>query len=179
MTVLGQTKETAFLTFTVCALTGPILGVVLGGYIFSNIGGYNSPNAYPIAVVVMFLGASCGIPLVFTDNFYGVSALLWGQFFFGGFCMPVLTGILLNTCPASLRTIANSIANLVYNLLGYLPAPYIYGLVYQLNGSGKSRAGMLALQIAAAMSSVFLVILFLKKRAFERTEKNKHHKKYT
>jgi len=48
--------------------------------------------------------------------------------------MPVLTGILLNTCPAPLRTIANSIANLVYNLIGYLPAPYIYGVVYQLDG---------------------------------------------
>lgn len=37
---------------------------------------------------------------------------------------------------------------------------------------------MLALQIAAGLSSVFLIILFLKKRAFERTEKSKHHKKY-
>ena len=44
--------------------------------------------------------------------------------------MPVLTGILLNMVPPSLRTLANSIANLVYNLLGYLPAPFVYGIVY-------------------------------------------------
>ena len=66
------------MTFTICSLTGPILGVVIGGCIFSRIGGYNSPNAYPLAVVVMFLGASCGLPLVFLDNFYGVAGLLWG-----------------------------------------------------------------------------------------------------
>jgi MFS family permease len=118
------------MTFTITAVTGPILGVIIGGYIFNSIGGYNSPSAYPLAVFVMCLGACCGFPLVFATNFYLVAFLLWGQFFFGGFCMPVLTGILLNTCPASLRTIANSIANLVYNLLGYLPAPYIYGLIY-------------------------------------------------
>jgi len=87
--------------------------------------------------------------------------------------MPVLTGILLNTCPASLRTIANSIANLVYNLLGYLPAPYIYGLVYQLNGSGESRSGMLSLQLAALISSALLFLLFLKMRA-SKIKESKH-----
>ncbi|CDW89605.1 major facilitator superfamily protein [Stylonychia lemnae] len=171
MNVLGQTKNKAFITFTIICISGPILGVIVGGYIFNSIGGYNSPQAYPLAVFVMCLGASCGFPLVFVTNFYLVSFLLWGQFFFGGFCMPVLTGILLNTCPASLRTIANSIANLVYNLLGYLPAPYIYGLIYQLDGSGESRAGMLSLQISAVASSALLGLLLIKMRALEKKQK--------
>eukprot|EP00347_Sterkiella_histriomuscorum_P017387 403349579 len=158
MTVLGQTKQTSFITFTICSLTGPVLGVIVGGYIFSIIGGYNSPKAYPIAVIVMFLGASCGVPLIFVTNFYAVSILLWGQFFFGGFCMP----------------------------LTYFTT---YSAIYLLYKSDedtdhemdnkKSRAGMAALQLAALMSSVFLVILFLKLRAFEKTEKTKHKKRYT
>ncbi len=126
-------------------MTGPVLGVIVGGYVFNLLGGYNSPKAYPVCVFSMLFGGGCGVPLVFATNFWAVSFLLWGQFFFGGFCLPVLTGILLNTCPESIRTIANSIANLMYNLLGYLPAPYIYGAVYQANGGGKSRSGMLSL----------------------------------
>jgi hypothetical protein len=93
----------------------------------------------------MMLGSGCGLPLVYVENYYLSAFLLWGQFFFGGFSLPVLTGILLNTCPESIRTIANSIANLFYNLLGYLPAPYIYGLVYQFYGGGTSRSGMFSL----------------------------------
>lgn len=61
-----------------CSLSGPILGVLVGGYIFNSIGGYNSPKAYPIAVFVMVLGACCGIPLVFVTNLYAVAFLLWG-----------------------------------------------------------------------------------------------------
>jgi len=78
MTVLGQTKSRAFITFTVTSITGPILGVIIGGYVFNSIGGYNSPQAYPLAVFVMCLGACCGFPLVFITNFYLVSFLLWG-----------------------------------------------------------------------------------------------------
>lgn len=130
MVVLGTTKKEAFVSFALCALTGPILGVVVGGILFNRIGGYNSPKAFPICVAAMLFASACGVPLVFATNYYLVFFLLWGQFFFGGFSLPVLTGILLNTCPESIRTIASSIANLMYNLLGYLPAPYIYGVVY-------------------------------------------------
>jgi hypothetical protein len=59
--------------------------------------------------------------------------------------MPVLTGILLNMVPPSLRTQANSIANLFYNLIGYLPAPAVYGFVYSYTGGGKSRWGLAAI----------------------------------
>lgn len=41
--VLGAKKDSAILYFIVCSLTGPILGVVMGGYIFSRLGGYNAP----------------------------------------------------------------------------------------------------------------------------------------
>lgn len=122
-----------------------MVGVVCGGFIFHKIGGYTSPKAYPLTVFVMVLGGAFGAPSPFVNNIYFCAALLWGQFFCGGFCMPVLTGILLNTVPVPLRTQANSIANLVYNLIGYLPAPYVYGVAYQVTGSGTSRWGLIAI----------------------------------
>jgi MFS family permease len=115
---LGLSKQQAAVTFAVISLTGPVLGVIIGGVVFSKIGGYNSPGAYPLAVFIISAGGCCGFPMAFMSNFWASATLLWIQFFCGGFCMPVLTGILLNTCPASLRAIANAIANLVYNLLG-------------------------------------------------------------
>jgi hypothetical protein len=65
MTVLGQSKETSFITFAITSLSGPVLGVIMGGYTFTLIGGYNSPRALPVAVVIMLLGGFCGFPMVF------------------------------------------------------------------------------------------------------------------
>jgi hypothetical protein len=51
----------------------------------------------------------------------------------------------ISNVPPSVKTTANSFANFVYNLLGYLPAPYVYGLVYDSTGGKKSVWGMFSL----------------------------------
>jgi len=55
--------------------------------------------------------------------------LFWGILFFGGFILPPVTGIMLNSVPDSQKASANSVANLTYNMLGYFPAPVVYGFV--------------------------------------------------
>ena len=104
MQVLGQNKKTVTIYFIVCSLTGPIMGVVIGGLVFSRLGGYNSPKAFPLCVLIFTIGGAVGFPIPFVDNFKLCALLLWAQFFCGGFIMPVLTGILLNKVPPSLRT---------------------------------------------------------------------------
>jgi hypothetical protein len=48
---------------------------------------------------------------------------------FGAFILPTITGIMLNSVPENMRPQANSLAVLAYNLLGYLPAPFLYGFI--------------------------------------------------
>jgi len=45
--------------------------------------------------------------------------------------LPPMTGIMLSTIDPHLKTTANSLANLIYNLGGYLPGPFIYGVVFE------------------------------------------------
>ena len=52
---------------------------------------------------------------------------------------------------------ANSLANLSYNLLGYLPAPSIYGFVCSVTGGEKSRFGIGVLMYSTIFSSGFLL----------------------
>lgn len=85
--------------------------------------------------------------------------------------MPVLTGILLNTVPTPLRTQGNSIANLVYNLIGYFPAPYAYGAAYYYTGEGDSRWGLISIQISCSIGPFLLLILLLKMQAKSLAEK--------
>jgi len=48
--------------------------------------------------------------------------------------MPTITGMMLNTVDEHLKTSANSLANMWYNLFGFLPAPYIYGAIADMGG---------------------------------------------
>lgn len=81
--------------------------------------------------------------------------------------MPPATGIMLNQVPQNMRTVCNSIANICYNLFGYVPAPYIYGFMYQRYGQGKSHAGLYTVEFFGFMSFVFsLIVLIRKKLAF-------------
>ena len=65
--------------------------------------------------------------------------------------MPAMTGAMLNQVPPSCRALANSIANLVYNLIGYLPAPAIYGFFFDLWGG---HWGLVALQCGTMVTMI-------------------------
>lgn len=81
-----------------------------------------------------FVCLSCAIPIAFTDDYITVVVLLWFLLFSGGFILPSMTGIMLNTVDMNLKTQANSIANISYNLLGFLPAPFVYGSMCDIGG---------------------------------------------
>ena len=70
--------------------------------------------------------------------------------------MPILTGILISSAPKSYRAVANSVANIFYNLFGYLPAPFLYGLLVQLDDAPQSRAGMMLLMFWTILGNLFL-----------------------
>jgi MFS family permease len=68
-----------------------------------------------------------------------VSILLWFVLFFGGAMMPGLTGIMMVSVPPYLRAFGNSNGEIIKNILGYLPAPFLYGWFNSMFGE---RAGI-------------------------------------
>ena len=81
--------------------------------------------------------------------------MIWFLLFFGGFMMPPLTGIMLNSVPENLRTSANSLANLSYNCLGYMPSPILYGFISSLVETNKTKMKS-RIPMAVILYSVFL-----------------------
>lgn len=53
--------------------------------------------------------------------------------------------MMISSIPKYLRAFGNSNAQLVSNLLGYFPSPFVYGLVCNLTGGEESRGGMILL----------------------------------
>ena len=71
--------------------------------------------------------------------------------------MPPVTGIMLNAVEEKKRAQANSIANLWYNLFGYLPAPMFYGFVAWIVKNPESRTPMSALLYSTIFSVSFMI----------------------
>lgn len=83
--------------------------------------------------MILFIGVLAiivSLPTPFMTNRYLTFIMMWFLLFLGAFMLPSMTGMMLNSIKdEGLRTTANSLAILSYNLFGYLPAPFIYGFV--------------------------------------------------
>jgi hypothetical protein len=58
-----------------------------------------------------------------------MALFMWLLLFWGGFMTPQVVGIMLNSVEENKRISANSLAQLAFNLFGYLPAPTFYGFI--------------------------------------------------
>jgi MFS family permease len=125
--VLQLPQREAFQNYAICGAVSPICGVLLSGVIFDRIGGYNSQNALPTINIFGFIALMAALLTTILTDTNSVTIFLAIEGMCGGILMPAATGIMLNQVPASMRTASNSIANLSYNLFGYVPAPYLYG----------------------------------------------------
>ena len=66
--------------------------------------------------------------------------------------MPSLSGIMLETIDSNFKATGNSVANLTYNLIGFLPAPSIYGFVYDYANARYAMATLMFTPIISLIS---------------------------
>ena len=136
---IKQKEDVVLGTFGIVSITGPVFGVVIGGNVTSALGGFRSKKALMMTQLMSFLCVLSALPIPFIDNFWIFVILLWLLLFFGGYMMPSLSGIMLETIDADFKATGNSVANLAYNLVGFLPAPSVYGFVYDYGRGGNAR----------------------------------------
>ena len=108
--------------------------------------------------MVGFLAMLVAVPFPFINNGWVAFSVVWFVLFFGGIILPIMTGVMLLTVDDELRPEANAFANLCYNLIGYLPAPGLYGLLDKLSGSKKPRWGAAMVMWMIVMTFFTLVI---------------------
>jgi MFS family permease len=160
--------ETYFYFMGTC-ITSPISGALFSGYITKKVGGYESKYIIPVAFMASLVGCAAGIPTPLVKNFHIAISLFWVVLFVGSVILPIMTGVLLTVVEPELKEHANSIANLSYNLFGYLPAPTLYGYMNKLDGStdeehDKSNYGMILLLWMTVPATVCVGIVMLIKK---------------
>jgi hypothetical protein len=142
--VLKMPEEIVFPAYSIITLTAPTMGCIVGGGLTHVCGGYNHPNAIKLILYVGLIGTILSLPIPFVVHFPTFLILFWLSLFSGGFIMPGMTGIMINSAPKKHKALANSIAYVSYNLLGYVPGPLVYGVLTFYFGP-ESNYGMIAL----------------------------------
>ena len=127
--VLGVNGADTFKYFMGTCITSPVLGAILSGYISNKFGGYNSRYPLIFAFIAGLIAVAAAAPMPCVNDPLLAIFLVWIVLFTGAFILPIMTGVMLTCIEQDYKSHANSLANMSYNLFGYLPAPTIYGLI--------------------------------------------------
>jgi hypothetical protein len=155
---IGATQSAAQTGFAIICVTAPTSGAVASGPATKAVGGYESNNALRLGLLLAVLSGAIAFPLPFLNDFFAFCACLWLYLFVGGMLVPLITGVYLANVEEADRTKASALANMLYEGLGYSPAPFVYGLVQQATGGKKSRWGLISTLMVNIPPVIFCMI---------------------
>jgi sugar phosphate permease len=156
--IFKMDKESAIYQFSVVMFLAPVIGMTVGGIIVAQLGGYNHSRSRGFIQIVGVVLCAVIAPVPFINNkdlflvFISLMILLGTM---------ILPGMMLNSVSESMRGSTNSMAQISYNLLGFLPSPILYGFVSDIMGDDKldikSRIPMLTILYSAPLIPVLFV----------------------
>lgn len=170
--LLIKNSENIAYSFILVCITSPTLGVICGGLLSAKFGGYESRHSILICLILGILAASCSIPVTIVNDILPFTLYLWLLLFFGGAIVPIITGIIISSLPMNLRGSANSITSILCTLLGYMPAPYVYGRIYETTKYSYDRFAFMCVMYYS-LFGVFLLALssYFRYSNFNKSEK--------
>jgi predicted MFS family arabinose efflux permease len=122
--------------FAVCAITGPVLGVIAGGTVIDELGGYRGKaerlQAVKFIALFSLAGGAFGIGFLFAPNIYFIIINLWLMLFFGGGMVPICNGVCISSVQKQYQPFSSAIMQVSINMLGYFLAPIITGGIMDL-----------------------------------------------
>ncbi len=130
--ILQVEPVTVNLVFSLCSVTAPLLGVLVGGTIADRYGGYkgkNTARALKMCVMFGFVSFCFAFPMGFLYQLIYLVVLLWTFLFFGAAIIPIGTGVMISSVPKDCQATSSSLSQLIFNLGGYFFAPMLTGFV--------------------------------------------------
>ena len=97
--ILNYQPITVLILFSVCSITAPLFGVIMGGTFADKYGGYKGKNvlkALKLCFAFGLLDFVFAFPLGFLYSLIYIFVLLWTFLFFGAAIIPVGTGIMIS-----------------------------------------------------------------------------------
>ena len=140
--VIHLKSSMTYIIYAIVSISAPTLGVLTGGFLIQYLGGYTDEKALNACCKLTFVGFICASILPLFDYPIIFVIFMWLMLFFESSVTPGLTGLMISTIPDNYKEIGNSLTQLFYNLIGFLPSPFIYGLVTSYTGGENSKWGL-------------------------------------
>lgn len=173
-------ETVVFIAFVVSCVTAPTFGIIIGGYIVHKCGGYEGRKSLLICTLYGLCAFLTGIPIVFCNGILSFALFLWLFLFFGGSIVPNLTGIILSSLPNNLRAAGNSVTLFITTLIGFLPAPIVYGTIYEATKFTNAKRLAYGLIINYSVIALILITIgtIIREREFKKRIKKNETMKY-
>ena len=125
--LLVDDEKKRLYAFAFVVITSPVGGIILGGILSNKLGGYDTEKAIYIPLITSFLVCILANIIPLTSNLYVFIPLFWTYLFLGSVLLPVVSGIILVSVDKKFAGSVSSVSTLLYNILGRLPGPILYG----------------------------------------------------
>lgn len=175
--VLGAEPDLTVILVAVTVISATSVGALSGGVITTKfLGSYtNKRSVYMCLAMLMLLSAAC-IPMSFLESPFAFIGCVWIVMFCHGFIEPIFTGILLNSVGSEEGATASSVLIFMEMILGFLPAPYVYGLLVDnipdvdKEGENVSHWGMRGITFYSLIGVVALIFSIIFRKDVSKTE---------
>ena len=123
-----------FYYYSLTTILAPTLGSLIGGAICNKfLGGYESKNS--IYIIIFFNSISIFFITLIRNSadFNYLIIFIFAYFFCVSAYLPTLSGYIINSLNKELKGFGSSFDSLIINIIGKLPSPIIYGILYDQN----------------------------------------------
>lgn len=168
--------------FAITSITGPLIGVIFGGWLIDKLGGYKDDSGASAVVALrtcLFLGLGavvCSLVASAWNEFWPTLISIWLVLFFGGAILPALTGLIINAVGDECRNMASSFSMFMFNIFGYGMAPVLSGAIGDATGSMvwgfRSIMYMACLSIMCCVGAYYAVKKRVQNNDMNKTTRN-------
>ena len=127
--VLDVDKNVKFIYFIILCITGPILGILVVGFIMQKIGGYGSRNGMIFIIVLNAVASVVSMIISSTLNTFICLASAWIYLFCLAAVSPLQGGVIIASLPKELKGNGYAINIFFLNGIGSFPSSYVFALI--------------------------------------------------
>ena len=127
--VLEVDKNVKFIYFIVLIITGPIIGILIIGFVMQKIGGYGSRNGFILIIVLNAVASVVAMIFPATLNTFVSLASAWIYLFCLAAVTPLQGGVVIASLPKDLKGNGYSINMFFLNGIGSFPPSYVFALI--------------------------------------------------
>lgn len=171
--VLHAKHDEVLYVFIVVCATAPTLGYLIGGSMIDiAVVGHMPKHSIALSFLFSMLSLLSTFSVRLLPGIYSFGIALWVILFSSSSVFSTLHTAMLGSLCHELKAAGNSVSVIIFNSFGYLPAPFLYGFIYEKSQNSDPKLAMSLMLWIPSVISVFFISLamLLRFRSWKEVE---------